>query len=423
MTDTASLLRAQALSELGRWDDAVSHLRTVLATDPHNEEALSALAFAQYHQDDYDQSLRTSLTLISDNPESEWPHRMASWALLALGREQQAYAMGREAVRLAPNLAAAHASLAQMLADSPSDLREARAAAEWAVFLAPHEASSHIAVGVVAGTDTARWGVADKALHRALALEPESSVAHHQLAQQNLALGHFGNTGALAHAAGGFATLLRMNPGSSSNRYNFDLCVHRFLIHTTYVLFFVVLITLFVISNDAALGALMGLGLLLLPAATVGRFVCVLAPQLRGHLSVLRSPLNEGAALCHALAATGLILGAIFPRLNWAGLWWALAFVVLARIILWYQNRSLLGNRTKFRRYLWRLAITVLALITMITMSGWDHAYHRMSLGDIGPMVALAKPMVAWGLCWAVVYAVYRKEHKVSASPEQPDSI
>ena len=348
-----ALQRALALCELCRWDEAVSHLRTVLATDPHNEVGLCLMATAQYEQAAYDESLRTSLTAISENPEDEWPHRLASLALFSLGRHAEARVMARDVVRLAPNVADGHVNLAFILAESEpdptkmvawrqADRGEARAAAERAVFLAPNEASSHIAVGGVAGADPALQKEAEAALHRALALEPDNSRAHQDLAQLHLRSGRKGNTGALAQAASEFASAIRANPGSSASRSNFDLCLHKLLVHTTYVMSFVAFVALLVSSsNGGVLARALAASLLALPALTVGRFVYVLAPQLRGRLiSVLRRPLNAGAVLCDALAAKGVVVAAISQSLSPNACWGALAFAVLARVILLTQNRS-----------------------------------------------------------------------------------
>jgi len=79
-------------------EDAARHLRAILASDPHNEDGLCLMAQAQLGQTAYDESLRTSWTAISVNPENEWAHRLASLALSAFGRHPEARAMGRDAV-------------------------------------------------------------------------------------------------------------------------------------------------------------------------------------------------------------------------------------------------------------------------------------------------------------------------------------
>src|ERR1017187_3397844 len=101
----------------------------------------------------YEQALRSSMASIAENPEGEWPHRLASLALSGLGRHQEAAEMARNGVRLAPHSAPCHITLAQVLAKRGSDLVEARAAADRAVSLAPLDARSHMAVGMVAAKD------------------------------------------------------------------------------------------------------------------------------------------------------------------------------------------------------------------------------------------------------------------------------
>jgi hypothetical protein len=69
-----------------------------------------------------------------------------------------------------------------VLAERNPDLVEARAAADRAVWLAPLDAGSHMAVGMVAAKD-ARTEEATTSYQRALALEPDNWVAHNELAR------------------------------------------------------------------------------------------------------------------------------------------------------------------------------------------------------------------------------------------------
>jgi tetratricopeptide (TPR) repeat protein len=156
------------------------------------------------------------MSAISEDPEGEWPHRLASLALSGLGRHQEAAAMARNSVRLEPHSAPCHITLAQVLAKRGSDLVEARAAADRAVSLAPLDFPSHMAVGTVAAKD-ARTEEATTSYQRALALEPDNWVAHNELARLTPQGSRF-DSGGLARAAGRYASAAASCPPHSWTR-------------------------------------------------------------------------------------------------------------------------------------------------------------------------------------------------------------
>lgn len=401
MDGVAALQRASALCDLGRWDDAAGRLRAILATDPHNEDGLCLMAQARLGQKAYDESLRMSLTAISVNPENEWPHRIASLALFELRRHEEARAMGRDAIRLAPNLAAGHINLARMLAESDADLGEARYAADRAVFLAPNDPDSHIAVGVVA-IAAGRKEEAVAALERALALDPDNHVAHNELARLRLMTTQLGNAGGLAQAAGGFAAALRANPRADVSRFNLDLVLHLSLVRIAYAIFLVAFVALRVSQySDAALARVLPVLLLAFPAVFAARFVNGLEPQLRDYLrQALRNPFIASAVLCDAVAAMGLVVGAAFQRASTVAFGCALAFSVLARLILWQQTRSRFGIRGKVPRYVWWIAAAVLIVLTQLAFGPLPAV---MSSTEVVLRVSAAIGSVA------VVYAIRRR--------------
>lgn len=185
MNSVAALDRASALCDLRRWDDAIGQLRALLAIDPHSAKGLRLMAHVHIGKQDYGEALRWSSAAISENPENEWAYRLAALALKGLGRNQEACSMAREAVRLAPLKWQCHGVLSRVLAATSSGLHEARAAAERAAELAPHEAESHRAVGMVAAAD-GRAQEAIAAFSRALALEPNNAATHNELGRLTL---------------------------------------------------------------------------------------------------------------------------------------------------------------------------------------------------------------------------------------------
>jgi Flp pilus assembly protein TadD len=362
MDGIAALDRASALCELRRWDDAAAQLRTILAADPDNEGGLCLMAQAQLGQAADEQALRTSLSAISLNPDNEWPHRLASRAFAGLGRDQEARAMARDAVRLAPNSAVCHINLAELLAKNRSDLGEASEAADRAVALAPTEAGSHIAVGIVAAAD-ARNEEATAAIMRALALEPDSSRAHNELARLQLKTNRFGNAGGLAQAAAGFATALNTDPRAGVSRGNLDLVLHLFVARIAYGIFLIAVIASRVRSHsDAGFVHLVPALLLILPALFAARFVSRLAPPLRVYLTrQLHKPFIASALVCDAIAASALVVGAAVPQASQIAFWFAAGFSLLAGLTLRLETR---------RRFQWAINPTHEVPTTLFLVAG-----------------------------------------------------
>jgi predicted Zn-dependent protease len=68
------LERASALCGLGRWDDAVALLGTVLATDPHNVAGQCLMAQALCGRADFDQAAKPHVDppLVRSRQVSAW---------------------------------------------------------------------------------------------------------------------------------------------------------------------------------------------------------------------------------------------------------------------------------------------------------------------------------------------------------------
>lgn len=357
MNSVVALKRAAALCDLGKWDDAISHARAVLAIEPHNEEGLHLMARAHHGKDDYGEALRWSLAAISENPESEWAHRLAALASQGLGRHEEARSMAREAVRLAPHTWQCHLVLSQVLAAAGSALHEARAAADRAVELAPHEAGAHLAVGQVAAAD-GRVEDAKAAFSRALALDPNQSSAHNELGRLTLTASFsgpgslLGGSGGLAEAAGGFATAVRADPRADVSRRNLDLVLEVALERQARAILLVAWLAMLVGRlSDAGPARVIPTLLLAFPALFALRFAFTLPRQSRGYLRrfLLRLPI-AGAVAGDLIAVTLLVAGASFPRVTSVAFGCAVAFALLARAIMWQRTwRRLEGQGVQGR--------------------------------------------------------------------------
>jgi tetratricopeptide (TPR) repeat protein len=239
--------------------------------------------------------------------------------------------MARTATQLAPHSAPCYRMLARVLASSGSNLGEARAAADQAVSLAPQDASSYIIVGAVAAAD-ARPQEAIAAFHRALALEPDNSIAHSELARLRFKKRRLGNAQGLAQAAGGFASALRSDPRARASRRNFNAVLHVFIARTaTGIMMIASMAAVAYGGSDAASVRLFPALLLVFPAFFASRFVFKLTPTLRGHLMrLLLNPFVAMTVTCDAIAVSALVVGGAFQRASAIAFWWAAAFAILA---------------------------------------------------------------------------------------------
>jgi tetratricopeptide (TPR) repeat protein len=322
MTDSHSELvgrleRANALCDLGRFEEAATILERVVSTNPAEPRAWCLLSLVRLNTGKYESALGAAGTAVSLSPESEWPWRLASAALRGLDRNDEAIAAARQAVSLAPNDWQAQASLARALLSGGQDLPAARAAAESSVALAPHSVEAHLTAGAVASSD-GRGREAAAYYRQALALDPQSSAAHNELARLNLRKGGIYDSGQpesarLAEAAIGFAAAVRADPRAGVSRRNLDLTLRVFLSRAAYLFFIVAFVVARIGISHPGVARFAPLALIV-PVPFISRFVRNLSPDLRKYL---RSTLSVGAIriaiILETVAALGLIASAFVP--------------------------------------------------------------------------------------------------------------
>jgi len=354
------------------------------------------------------------MAAISQNPENDWPHRLASLALSEMGRDQEALVMARTAVRLAPFTAYCHIILARMLVAGGSNSAEAREAADRAVSLAPHDPASHIAVGSVAAADR-RTEDATAAFNRALAIEPDSTVAHNELARLALVGRRFGNANGLAKAAAGFARAVRADPRAGVSRSNLDLVLHLFLTRAATGIFIVAWIAMQVRrSSDSGLGRILPVLLLVFPVVFAARFVSGLAPPLRGFLvRLLRDPYIGGAVVCAGVAATGLVVGAALQQASSVAFVSAAGFALAARLILLRQTRRKFQPPPdpKPYRISTQLLWLVVALLILATL-----ALFLAVMDPTGPDLAVLLAFITTGMAAIALLNVIRRRRRRTPS-------
>jgi tetratricopeptide (TPR) repeat protein len=173
------LLQAARLTAEGRPESAIAVLRPALELYPDHSAAWCRLSAAQLDAGDPTGSLdaaKRAMTL----GERSWGHRLASLALVELGRHAEAVVSAREAVRRDPADWRCHVTLAEALAhEEPA---EAVSAGRAAVELAPDEPRAYEVLGDAA-VATHEWLDAERAYRAALRLDPGNADATAKLAR------------------------------------------------------------------------------------------------------------------------------------------------------------------------------------------------------------------------------------------------
>lgn len=180
--DEAQLDRAQALLDLGRAAAARNLIAKVLAAAPADGRALCLLACSHEADGDHPGMLAAADRAVAAEPDDEWAHRLRTIALLQLDQPDEALRSAREAVRLAPQTWQGQVALAGALADVGGQRRAAFAAARRAVALAPDEAETHYAQGVLRHYLGFGWW-ARRSYLRALRCDPQHAGALTRLGQ------------------------------------------------------------------------------------------------------------------------------------------------------------------------------------------------------------------------------------------------
>jgi tetratricopeptide (TPR) repeat protein len=203
--------RAQALLALRRPREAIEHLQRALAAEPENAHLHCLVAWAQLELEDFPAALRAADAAIATGPGEEWGHRLRAVTLTRMKRPDEAVVSARAAVRLAPEWAMTHATLAR----ATSDHDEAVAAARRAVELDPDDADTHATLGDVLAERRETLPQALTAYRTALAIDPENTVALNNLAVARLTA-HENDRGATA----AFEQALMLDPTDAVARRN-----------------------------------------------------------------------------------------------------------------------------------------------------------------------------------------------------------
>lgn len=207
MDPTAQLMRAQTLLDLRREVEARAVLTEVLAADPDN--ATAHLMMAAAYGDDTALAVVHADRAVALEPENVYTHQVAAFAHSGAKNRRAAIDHARQMIRLAPQLADSHSTLAQVICgQAPRDPRvieEARRAADRAVDLEPANKIAWHSKALTALLADDRAG-AERAVRKALEIDPHMSEAQRLLASLD------SRRGRVAPAMSVLQSLVRADP-------------------------------------------------------------------------------------------------------------------------------------------------------------------------------------------------------------------
>ncbi|MFE9693495.1 tetratricopeptide repeat protein [Micromonospora sp. NPDC005806] len=173
------LQRAQLLAELGRYDEAVGELSSLIATDPGHAEALTMLARMHIATDRSAAALSAAEAAVAAAPTAVPPLVARGFALVDLGRWKAAASTADGILALGPTDPYAQRSAAAILSGSRNG-QQALDAAWRGVELAPEEPQAHLVLGLVSAR-LELFDLAERAYREALRLDPQLAGARHDM--------------------------------------------------------------------------------------------------------------------------------------------------------------------------------------------------------------------------------------------------
>ena len=91
------LARASAMLDVKRFDEASALLSRVVAAEPESGRAWCLMARAHLGADRHAEAIEVANRAVALDPSDEWPHRLASNALVHLGNYSDALRAGHQA--------------------------------------------------------------------------------------------------------------------------------------------------------------------------------------------------------------------------------------------------------------------------------------------------------------------------------------
>jgi tetratricopeptide (TPR) repeat protein len=179
--------RAQLLSAVGRYDEAINELQLASARAPESFELEVTKAQTLHRARRYREALSSAERAIKFGPDEYRAHVARGDAALALGWTRIALSAAREASRLVPDAAWPHYIAARALRGE-GRFEDARREADLVLRLEPDRSIGYDAHGWIA-LGQKHWTEAENAYRRALSIEPDNSGYQNNLGVALLNLG------------------------------------------------------------------------------------------------------------------------------------------------------------------------------------------------------------------------------------------
>jgi len=343
------LARAATMLDLGRYDEASMLLARLVSAEPGSGRAWCLFARAHLGADRFADAVEAANRAAAIEPAEEWPHRLASNALMHLGNHGEALRAAAESRRLAPAFWQTHVCVAQAALAAGQPAVAASAAAE-ARKLAPNEPDVHFLSGKVA---LARADLDGARTHqeRALALDPTHSGAMNELGR--IRLRRHDTVGAIKH----FISAARTTPGEHIYSRNIDVVIVRSVSRMIYVFVLVAMILLWIPALAHTGRAPLAAGFGTLAVATLAAFaIMVTRLPSEARLMARKTVLSRRVLAALAVAFGGV--GAAFAVVEFVPaaqltqtLPIAIIITIVARVVATARLRAPLGpnppgNRT-----------------------------------------------------------------------------
>jgi Flp pilus assembly protein TadD len=314
MTETGTAVAMAAMQfQRGDPDAAAGLLGPVLAAEPDNVRALVLMTHTQLARKEPELAHQVARRAVEVAPDSAEALGALSRALTGLDRHGEAIEVAQRAARLEPDNAYRHNRLAWALLGDGRRGVQAEHAARLAVRLDPNEADFRITYAMVMKqlgfTDRAR-----EALRDALAIEPDSAVAQHELATLDVVHRNPFALGRLARGASGLAGALRSDPRQQASRFMLDVALRRFLVYTAVLLAVLAYVGWRMTEFSVPGARVLAGGSALVTMGFAAYFVARLDRSLRTYLmSVLTTGRQRIAAIGFALCLLLLLSATVAP--------------------------------------------------------------------------------------------------------------
>ncbi len=172
-------VRARALLDVERYEDALELFTKVVAADPTDDHSASRVLYCLRMLDRDGEAVTVGRTMVATFPESPRIFHELAHGLSWVGRHGEALEAIQESVRLDPDRAIWHRGHARISSDA-GEFVVAKAAIERACVLEPTNPHTWDVRGCVAG-DMGDWSEAVRCCERAVALRPANSTFVHRL--------------------------------------------------------------------------------------------------------------------------------------------------------------------------------------------------------------------------------------------------